>query len=171
LLGNKTENEIIIATGFKPRKKIRETVMTTHFDVKMRKRGVKSEIFESFEFVVREPERHIVATLAMREKIIKSLDEQIKMASNRGYQPMKYKWLADVNGNIRKTAVPIKLKKWWVQLLDGRVQISVFYKGKPVEMKDGRNAIRIESIKELVAHLELLRASVNLGDFDDLIYQ
>ena len=143
--------------------------MTTHFDIKTRKRGVKSEIFESFDFVVREPERNIVATLAKREKIIKCLDEQIKLASNRGYQPMKYKWLADVNGNIRKTAVPIKLKKWWVELLDGRVQISIFYKGKPIEMKDGRDAIRIDSVKELVAHLELLRASINLGDFDDLI--
>ena len=143
--------------------------MTTHFDIKTRKRGVKSEIFESFDFVVREPERNIAATLAKREKIIKCLDEQIKLASNRGYQPMKYKWLADVNGNIRKTAVPIKLKKWWVELLDGRVQISIFYKGKPIELKDGRDAIRIDSVKELVAHLELLRASINLGDFDDLI--
>ncbi len=143
--------------------------MTTHFDVKRRTKGAKSEIFESFDFVIREPERQIVATLAKREKIIKSLDEQIKMASNRAYQPMKYKWLADVNGNIRKTAVPIKLKKWWVELLDGRVQISIFHRGKPVEMKDGRDAIRIDSVRELVAHLELLRASVNLGDFDDLI--
>jgi len=36
-------------------------------------------------------------------------------------------------------------------------------------MKDGRDAIQIDNLKELVAHLELLRASVNLGDFDDLL--
>ena len=143
--------------------------MTTHFDVKMRKKGVKSEIFESFDFVIREPDSHISATLAKREKILKGLDEQIKIASNRFYQPVKYKWLADINGNIKRTAIPVKVKKWWVELLDGSVQISVYYKGKPIDMKDGRDAIQIDSLKELVAHLELLRASVNLGDFDDLL--
>ena len=143
--------------------------MTTHFDVKTRKKGVKSEIFESFDFVIREPDSHISATLAKREKILKGLDEQIKIASNRSYQPVKYKWLADINGNIKRTAIPVKVKKWWVELLDGSVQISVYYKGKPIYMKDGRDAIQIDSLKELVAHLELLRASVNLGDFDDLL--
>ena len=143
--------------------------MTTHFDVKKRKHGAKSEIFESFDFVIREPDSHIFATLAKRNKILKDLDEQIKIASNRSYQPVKYKWLADVNGNIKRTAIPVKVKKWWVELLDGRVQISVYYKGKPIEMKDGRNAIQIDNLKELVANLELLRASVNLGDFDDLL--
>ena len=143
--------------------------MTTHFDVKTRKKGVKSEIFESFDFVIREPDSHISATLAKREKILKGLDEQIKIASNRSYQPVKYKWLADINGNIKRTAIPVKVKKWWVELLDGSVQISVYYKGKPIYMKDGRDAIQIGSLKELVAHLELLRASVNLGDFDDLL--
>ena len=143
--------------------------MTTHFDVKTRKKGVKSEIFESFDFVIREPDSHISATLAKREKILKGLDEQIKIASNRSYQPVKYKWLADINGNIKRTAIPVKVKKWWVELLDGSVQISVYYKGKPIDMKDGRDAIQIDTLKELVAHLELLRASVNLGDFDDLL--
>ena len=143
--------------------------MTTHFDVKTRKTGDKSEIFESFDFVIREPDSHISATLAKREKILKGLDEQIKIASNRSYQPVKYKWLADINGNIKRTAIPVKVKKWWVELLDGSVQISVYYKGKPIYMKDGRDAIQIDSLKELVAHLELLRASVNLGDFDDLL--
>lgn len=143
--------------------------MTTHFDVKTRKKGAKSEIFESFDFVIRELDSHISATLAKREKILKGLEEQIKIASNRSYQPVKYKWLADINGNIRRTAIPVKVKKWWVELLDGSVQISVYYKGKPIDMKDGRDAIQVDSLKELVAHLELLRASVNLGDFDDLL--
>ena len=144
-------------------------VMTTHFDLKSRRHGAKSEIFESFDFVIREPEQHILATLAKRRKVIEGINEQIKIASNRGYQPVIYKWLADVNGNIRRTAVPVKIKKWWVELLDGRVQISIFFKGKPVEMKDGKNAIQIDSIKEIVANLELLRASVHLGDFDDFL--
>ena len=143
--------------------------MTTHFDVKTRKKGAKSEIFESFDFVIRELDSHISATLAKREQILKGLDEQIKIASNRSYQPVKYKWLADINGNIRRTAIPVKVKKWWVELLDGSVQISVYYKGKPIDMKDGLDAIQIDSRKELVAHLELLRASVNLGDFDDFL--
>ena len=97
------------------------------------------------------------------------MDEQILIASNRAYKPVKYKWRADSNGNIRRISVPIKLKKWWTETLRGKVQISVFYKGKVLELKDGRNAIQIDSVRELVSSLELLRLSVQLGDFDDLM--
>ena len=59
--------------------------MTTHFDVKARKRGAVRNI-RIFEFVVREPDSHIV-NVSKRDKIIKGLNEQIKIASNRSYQP------------------------------------------------------------------------------------
>ena len=55
------------------------------------------------------------------------------------------------------------------ELLDGRVQISVFHKGKPVKLRGECNAIQIEDLSELVPTLELLRLSVELGDFDTLL--
>ena len=142
--------------------------MTTHFDSKLHKVGAKSGIYESFEFVAREPEKYIIAMRQKREAIVKEIDQQIEIASNRAYRPVKYKWQSDFNGNIRQIAVPIKVKKWWMEMLDGKVQISVYYKGKAIDFKEGRNAIQIESIRELVPSFELLQVAINLGDFDDL---
>lgn len=143
--------------------------MTTHFDSKLHKKGVKSGIYESFEFVAREPEKHIIAMRQKRETIVKDIDQQIEIATNRAYRPVKYKWRADFNGNIRQIAVPINIKKWWTETLDGKVQISVYNKGKALEFKEGRNAVQVSNMKELVPSLELLQMAVNLGDFDDLL--
>jgi hypothetical protein len=143
--------------------------MTTHFDSKLHKEGVKSGIYESFEFVVREPEKYIIAMLRKRGAIVKDIDQQIQIATNRAYRPVKYKWRSDFSGNIRQIAVPIRVKKWWTETLDGKVQISVYHKGKALEFKEGRNAIQVDSIKELKPSFELLQVAINLGDFDDLL--
>ena len=143
--------------------------MTTHFDSKLHKKGVKSGIYESFDFVAREPEKYIIAMRRKREAIVKDIDQQIEMATNRTFRPVKYKWQSDFNGNIRQIAVPIKVKKWWTEMLDGKVQISVYYKGKALEFRQGLNAIQIDSIRELAPTFELMQVSINLGDFDDLL--
>ena len=107
--------------------------------------------------------------LRKRETIVKDIDQQIEMATNRTFRPVKYKWQSDFNGNIRQIAVTIKVKKWWTEMLDGKVQISVYYKGKALEFRQGLNAIQIDSIRELAPTFELMQVSINLGDFDDLL--
>ena len=143
--------------------------MTTHFDSKLHKKGVKSGIYESFDFVSREPEKYIIEMRLKREVIVKDIDQQIQIATNRAFRPVKYKWRSDFTGNIRQVAVPIKVKKWWTETLDGKVQISVYHKGKSLEFKEGRSAIQIDSMRELVPSFELLQVAINLGDFDDLL--
>lgn len=143
--------------------------MTAHFDAKMKRQLARSGVFESFDFVVREPDMRVAAVRARRDQLIQNIKEQIELATNKNYAPVKYKWVSDVNGNFRRAAVPVRIKQWWLELLDGRVQISVFHKGKPVKLRGECNAIQIEDLSELVPTLELLRLSVELGDFDTLL--
>jgi len=143
--------------------------MTAHFDAKKKRQLARSGVFESFDFVVREPDMRVAAVRARRDQLIQNIKEQIELATNKNYAPVKYKWVSDVNGNVRRAAVPVRIKQWWLELLDGRVQISVFHKGKPVKLRGECNAIQIEDLSELVPTLELLRLSVELGDFDTLL--
>ena len=143
--------------------------MTTHFDSKFHSKGAKSGIYESFEFVAKAPEKYIAAMRVKRGVIVKDIDQQIEIATNRAYRPVKYKWQSDLTGNIRQVAVPVKVKKWWTEMLDGKVQISVYYRGKALEFKKGLNAIQIDSMKELAPTFELLQVAINLGDFDELL--
>ena len=143
--------------------------MTAHFDAKKKRQLARSGVFESFDFVVREPDMRVAAVRARRDQLIQNIEEQIELATNKNYAPVKYKWVSDVNGNFRRAAVPVRIKQWWLELLDGRVQISVFHKGKPVKLRGECNAIQIEDLSELVPTLELLRLSVELGDFDTLL--
>ena len=144
--------------------------MTAHFDVKKKRELARSGVFETFDFVVREPDMRIATLRARRDKLITQIDEQLQLATNKNYAPVKYKWVSDVKGNFRRTAFPVKIRKWWLELLDGRVQISVFIKGKPIKLRGECNAIEVEDMSELVPTLELLRLSVELGDFDTLIH-
>ena len=65
--------------------------------------------------------------------------------------------------------VPLIINQWWLETLDGTIQLSVFYKGRAIELRQGRRAIKVDEMKELVPTLQLLQLSVKLGDFDDLV--
>ena len=104
-----------------------------------------------------------------RDQLTKDLEEQIRLLTDRTYRPVRYTWRSDVNGNVRKVEVPLKIKQWWLETLDGTIQLSVFYKGRAIELRQGRRAIKVDEMKELVPTLQLLQLSVKLGDFDDLV--
>ena len=142
--------------------------MTTHFSAKSN-HGAKSQVFESFNFVVEDAEDHIRLIRKKRDQLNKDLEEQIRLLTDRTYRPVRYTWRSDVNGNVRKVEVPLKIKQWWLETLDGTIQLSVFYKGRAIELRQGRRAIKVDEMKELVPTLQLLQLSVKLGDFDNLV--
>ena len=50
--------------------------MTAHFDVKKKRELARSGVFETFDFVVREPDMRIATLRARRDKLITQIDEQ-----------------------------------------------------------------------------------------------
>ena len=117
--------------------------MTTHFSAKSN-HGAKSQVFESFNFVVEDAKDHIRLIRKKRDQLTKDLEEQIRLLTDRTYRPVRYTWRSDVNGNVRKVEVPLKIKQWWLETLDGTIQLSVFYKGRAIELRQGRRAIKVD---------------------------
>ena len=129
----------------------------------------RSENWSSFKFVESVSTQIVSRILRKREALHKLVAEQIYMASNPSFVPTKSKWVTGIDGNIRQVMVPKKLKKWWVLLPDGKLQIAVYWKSKQLEFEEGKDAIEVESLDELVPTLEGIKQSIDLGDFDIFI--
>ena len=129
----------------------------------------RSENWSSFKFVESVSTQIVSKILRKREALHKLVAEQIYMASNPSFDPTKSKWVTGIDGNIRQVMVPKKLKKWWVLLPDGKLQIAVYWKSKQLEFEEGKDAIEVESLDELVPTLEGIKQSIDLGDFDIFI--
>ena len=106
-----------------------------------------------------------------REKLAFKVEEQIKLAVDSTYQPTKIVWSSDSAGNQHKVEQPKRIKRWWVELTDGTVQLTVRYGSKPLEFSKGKNAIELTSEAEVADTLRKLREAAELGELDVLIEQ
>jgi len=143
--------------------------MTKHFMIIRDIKDKKSNVWGHFKLVARMPDRELKVRIKKRERLKQALSQQVLLATNKSYKPVKFKWITDAGGHVRRVAVPIKIKKWWVENPNGTVHVSVFIKGKPIELEDGKNAIEISGLSELATTLNLIAKSIDLGDFDEFL--
>lgn len=143
--------------------------MTKHFSKINPPDQNKSDIWNSLKFVSKVSGKKIKSIMLKREQLKAKLSEQILMATDRLYVPTKNKWITEVDGHVRRVAVPIKVKRWWSEIHGGKLQISLYHKGKSLELEPGKDAIEIDSPNDLVPTLKLLQKSIDLGDFDTLL--
>ena len=143
--------------------------MTKHFFKHSANEIAKSHIWAAFDIVSVFPTPELKRIIRKRKSLLDALSEQILMATTRNYTPSKTKWITEPDGNIRRVLVPIQIKKWWKQIPNGKLHICVYFKGKPIELMPGKNAIEIKGHSELIPTLQLVQKSIELGDFDDLI--
>ena len=143
--------------------------MNKHLRKSSEKKLFKSEIWASFKLVALVPETHLKKIRKKRDALRSQISEQILMATDRSYSPIKYKWLTESDGHIRKVAIPKNLKKCWREIPKGKLQVCIYVSGKVLELEAGKSAIEIESYYELVPTLKLIQKAVDLGDFDALI--
>ena len=106
-----------------------------------------------------------------REKLAFKLEEQLKLASNSTYQPTKIVWSSDSDGNQHKVEQPKRIKRWWIELDGGSVQLTVRYGSKPLEFAKGKNAIALKSKEDVEPTLRKLKSAVLGGEFDEMLAQ
>lgn len=129
----------------------------------------RSKEWASFKLVPASPIQSISKVFRKRDDLHREVAEQILMASNPSYVPMKSRWITAPDGAVRRVVVPKKLKKWWVSLPNGKIEVSVYVKRKRLELEIGKNAIEIDGKSELLNTLESIQRSIDHGDFDTLI--
>jgi hypothetical protein len=105
-----------------------------------------------------------------RNKLSAKLFEQIELAKaqseGRLYAPAKFKTVTDAESGERRSIETVKRVKQWWWTAAGKVNLSVRYGSKVIELAKGKNAIEVASVAELVPTLELIKQAVEAGELD-----
>jgi hypothetical protein len=106
-----------------------------------------------------------------RNKLSNQLWEQIELArasaEGKTFAPVRLRIVKDKLTGERKTIEAAKrVKQWWFVAENGRVCLQVRYGTRVMELAKGKNSIEVGTSTELLAVLETVKKSVELGELD-----
>jgi len=109
-----------------------------------------------------------------RNKLANQLWEQIELArasaEGKTFAPVRMRNVKDkLTGERRTVEAAKRIKQWWFVADNGRVCLQVRYGTRVLELAKGKNSIEVGSGTELLAVLETVKKSVELGELDTQI--
>jgi len=126
-------------------------------------------VLNTLNFVAFKPLAQTDPVAIRRRKLVAKIEEQIQLAKDPSYSPKKHKWITDGDGNQRKLEVPKRLKRWWVQSSDGKINLVIRYGSKPLEFAKGKNAIELNSEAEVLEVLAQMKEAADSGELDAIL--
>ena len=116
---------------------------------------------------------HIPQVQQRRNKLLKRLGEQAELAkalaAGTTYAGTKLKTITDANGVRQQVEARKRVKAWWFVADNGKLNLSVRYGSKVLDLARGKNAVEVASEKDLVATLDVIKAAVLAGELDSQI--
>lgn len=113
------------------------------------------------------PEQH------RRNKLVSKLIEQrlIAEADRDGREPVILcrRWVTTDNGSKARLEVPKRIKRWWLNDMQGVCLLAIRYGNKIVELEKGKSAIIVGKPDQLVPTIEKIIAAINAGELDGLL--
>lgn len=106
---------------------------------------------------------------ARRRKLLEKIEQQIQLATNPDYTPSKTAWVQGEDGIERKVEVAKRVKRWWVENLDGTVTLTVRYGSRPIELAKGKNAIALAGRDDVGKVLAGIKQAVFDGELDAVL--
>ena len=104
-----------------------------------------------------------------RRKLVEKIDQQIKLASDPNYAPCKVVWVKDESGVEQRREIPKRVKRWWVNNVDGTVQLTIRYGSKALELAKGKSAIECAVAGEVGPTLQKVKDAVLSGELDPML--
>jgi len=104
-----------------------------------------------------------------RRKLAEKIDQQILLANDPSYRPIKIVWTKDSNGLEQRRETPKRIKRWWVQNIDGTVQLTIRYGSKALELAKGKSAIECASVAAVSDVLLKIKAAAESGELDVIL--
>jgi hypothetical protein len=126
-------------------------------------------VIASLKLIEFKPENAQGRIFMRRRKLADKIDQQISLASDPAYAPMKLVTVTDSEGNQQRKEVAKRIKRWWVANSDGTVQLTVRYGSKPLELAKGKNAIQCSDIAEVGTVLGKIKEAVMNGELDTML--
>jgi hypothetical protein len=109
-----------------------------------------------------------------RNKLIAKIAEQIELIKaqkdGRLYAPKKLKTFTNVDTGERRTIETTKRVREWFWTSDsGKINFSVRYGSKVIELAKGKNAVEVANTDELISTLAMIKEAVTAGELDEAI--
>ena len=126
-------------------------------------------VIASLKLVEFKPQNAQGRIFVRRRKLVEKIEQQIKLAADPSYAPTKLIWAADDSGVQQRREVAKRIKRWWVENIDGSAQLTIRYGSKPLEIVKGKNAIECENVSVIASILETVKQAVIEGEFDTIL--
>ena len=125
----------------------------------------------SFKLVASKKARSLSPVVQRRNKLAAKIHEQWELCTARQagtiYAPRRLRTLTNRHTGERTTVETVKRVKEWFWISEsGKINLSVRYGSKTLELAKGKNAIELATGDELVSVLEKLKAAVLAGELD-----
>jgi len=109
-----------------------------------------------------------------RNKLIAKIVEQIELIKaqkdGRLYAPKKLKTFTNVDTGERRTIETTKrVREWFWTSDNGKINFSVRYGSKVIELAKGKNAVEVANTDELISTLAMIKEAVTAGELDEAI--
>lgn len=133
-------------------------------------------VITKFKLVASKKDRSVSPIIVRRNKLVSKIDEQCAFATAQRdgqiYAPKRLKNITDKATGERKTVEATKrIKEWYWTNSAGKINLSVRYGSKTLELAKGKNAIEIASVEELLSTFTALKEAVLAGELDEAISQ
>jgi hypothetical protein len=118
-------------------------------------------------------ERNLSPIMQRRQKLSSKIEEQIELATaqkeGRLYAPKRIKNVTNEAGERVAVESVKRVKEWFWTTPNNKINLSVRYGSKTLELAKGKNAIELGTQDELIETLALLQQVVIGGELDEAI--
>lgn len=125
------------------------------------------------KLVASKRERNLSPIMLRRQKLATKIEEQIELArcqkNGTLYAPKRLKTVTNEAGERVVVETTKRVKEWFWTTPNNKINLSVRYGSKTLELSKGKNAIELSTGDELLATLSILKEAVIAGELDEAI--
>jgi hypothetical protein len=125
------------------------------------------------KLVASKRERNLSPIVVRRNKLAAKIEEQVQLATaqkeGRLYAPKRIKNVTNDAGERVAIETTKRVKEWFWTTPANKINLSVRYGSKTLELAKGKNAIELSTGDELLATLSMLKEAVIAGELDEAI--
>jgi hypothetical protein len=130
-------------------------------------------VIAKLKLVASKRERNLSPILIRRNKLAAKIEEQLLLATaqkeGRLYAPKRIKNVTNELGERVAVETTKRIKEWFWTTPANKINLSIRYGSKTLELAKGKNAIELTSGEELLSTLSMLKEAVIAGELDDAI--
>jgi len=125
------------------------------------------------KLVTSKRDRNISPVVLRRQKLATKIEEQLQLAQAQKngtlFAPKRLKTVTNEAGERVVVETTKRVKEWFWTTPGKKINLSVRYGSKTLELAKGKNAIELSTQDELIETLTLLQQGVINGELDDAI--